>query len=50
MAVGDGIMSAITFRSDLKRVADPNGDRVIITLDGKVSRYRVSLTAVPEVL
>ncbi|BEI87939.1 uncharacterized protein CcaverHIS019_0106570 [Cutaneotrichosporon cavernicola] len=36
---GDGIMSAITFRSELKRVPDPNGDRVLITLDGKFLKY-----------
>jgi cyanate lyase len=50
MAVGDGIMSAITFRSDLKRVPDPNGDRVVITLDGKVGLYVGGLTPVPQVL
>ncbi|TXT12086.1 uncharacterized protein COLE_02496 [Cutaneotrichosporon oleaginosum] len=40
-AVGDGIMSAITFRSELKRVPDPSGDRVLITLDGKVRQRRM---------
>jgi hypothetical protein len=38
---GDGIMSAIDFRTSVKRVEDPKGDRVVITLDGKVRR-RVS--------
>jgi cyanate lyase len=31
----DGIMSAINFRLDVKRVPDPAGDRVVVTLDGK---------------
>jgi hypothetical protein len=34
---GDGIMSAIDFRTSVKRKEDPKGDRVVITLDGKVS-------------
>lgn len=33
---GDGIMSAIDFRTSLVRKPDPKGDRVVITLDGKV--------------
>jgi cyanate lyase len=37
---GDGIMSAINFRVDLERVADPAGDRVRITLDGKFLPYQ----------
>jgi cyanate lyase len=37
---GDGIMSAINFRLDVKRVADPAGDRVVITLDGKYLPYQ----------
>ncbi|MCA1681490.1 MAG: cyanase [Actinobacteria bacterium] len=37
---GDGIMSAINFRADIKRVADPAGDRVRITLDGKFLPYQ----------
>lgn len=32
---GDGIMSAIDFSMDIERKEDPNGDRVVITLDGK---------------
>lgn len=38
---GDGIMSAIDFRMDITRKADPAGDRVVITLDGKFLPYRV---------
>lgn len=30
-------MSAIDFRTSLVRKPDPKGDRVVITLDGKVS-------------
>jgi hypothetical protein len=30
-------MSAIDFRTSVKRKADPKGDRVVITMDGKVS-------------
>lgn len=29
-------MSAIDFRTSVKRKADPKGDRVVITMDGKV--------------
>jgi cyanate lyase len=32
---GDGIMSAIDFKMDLQREADPKGDRVSITMSGK---------------
>lgn len=32
---GDGIMSAIDFTMDIERKEDPDGDRVVITLDGK---------------
>ncbi|MFJ5921607.1 cyanase [Kitasatospora sp. NPDC092948] len=33
---GDGIISAINFRLDVKKVADPDGgERAVITLDGK---------------
>ncbi|WP_224991544.1 cyanase [Acinetobacter pittii] len=33
---GDGIISAINFKLDVKKVADPEGgDRAVITLDGK---------------
>jgi cyanate lyase len=38
---GDGIVSAIDFELDLQRVADPKGDRVVITLNGKFLPYRV---------
>ena len=37
---GDGIMSAINFRMDVKRVPDPAGDRVVVTLDGKFLPYQ----------
>jgi cyanate lyase len=37
---GDGIMSAINFRFDVQRQADPAGDRVVITLDGKFLPYQ----------
>lgn len=38
---GDGIMSAIDFELDFDRVADPKGDRVKLTLNGKFLPYRV---------
>ncbi|KQB84306.1 cyanase [Corynebacterium oculi] len=37
---GDGIMSAINFKVDFTRRPDPEGDRVVITLDGKFLDYR----------
>lgn len=37
---GDGIMSAIDFRMDLTREADPNGDRVQIVMSGKFLPYK----------
>lgn len=37
---GDGIMSAIDFTMALERVADPKGDRVQITLNGKFLPYK----------
>jgi cyanate lyase len=37
---GDGIMSAINFRARLRRLADPDGDRVELTFDGKFLEYR----------
>lgn len=37
---GDGIMSAIDFELSVERVADPNGDRVKLTLNGKFLPYR----------
>jgi cyanate lyase len=37
---GDGIMSAIDFTMDLKREADPKGDRVHISMSGKFLPYK----------
>jgi cyanate lyase len=37
---GDGIMSAIDFKMDLKREAHPAGDRVAITMSGKFLPYK----------
>ena len=37
---GDGIMSAIDFKMDLKREANPMGDRVAITMSGKFLPYK----------
>ncbi|HEY3607498.1 MAG TPA: cyanase [Pseudonocardiaceae bacterium] len=37
---GDGIMSAINFRIDVDRRADPGGDRVVVTMDGKFLQYQ----------
>ena len=37
---GDGIMSAIDFDMEFGRLADPNGDRVTITLTGKYLKYK----------
>jgi cyanate lyase len=37
---GDGIMSAIDFEMQVERVADPKGDRVKVTLNGKFLPYR----------
>jgi cyanate lyase len=37
---GDGIMSAIDFVMDIQRIADPKGDRVQITYNGKFLPYR----------
>lgn len=37
---GDGIMSAIDFNMDLEREANPNGDRVNITMSGKFLPYK----------
>lgn len=37
---GDGIMSAIDFNMDLQREANPNGDRVSITMSGKFLPYK----------
>lgn len=38
---GDGIVSAIDFELDLARVADPKGDRAVLTMNGKFLSYRV---------
>ncbi|MCQ4046559.1 cyanase [Streptantibioticus rubrisoli] len=37
---GDGIMSAVNFRLDVRRVPDPAGDRVVVVLDGKFLPYQ----------
>ncbi len=37
---GDGIMSAINFTVDVQRRPDPDGDRVVVTFDGKFLDYR----------
>ncbi len=37
---GDGIMSAINFRLDVRREHDPAGDRVVVVLDGKFLPYQ----------
>lgn len=37
---GDGIMSAIDFELKVARKADPKGDRVVVTMDGKFLPYR----------
>lgn len=38
---GDGIMSAIDFEMSVERVADPKGDRIKVTMNGKFLPYRV---------
>ena len=37
---GDGIMSAIDFKMDMKREPNPAGDRVNITMSGKFLPYK----------
>lgn len=37
---GDGIMSAIDFTMDMKKMEDPKGDRVVITMNGKFLPYK----------
>lgn len=37
---GDGIMSAINFKVDVQRRSDPQGDRVVVTFDGKFLDYQ----------
>lgn len=36
---GDGIMSAINFQISVERRPDPQGDRVVVTFDGKFLDY-----------
>ena len=38
---GDGIMSAIDFKMDLRREEDPMGDRVRIVMSGKFLPYKM---------
>jgi len=37
---GDGIMSAIDFTLDVQKKEDPDGDRVVVTMDGKFLPYK----------
>ncbi|GAB2866046.1 cyanase [Actinocorallia aurea] len=37
---GDGVMSSTDFRIDVQRIADPDGDRVRVTLDGRFEPFR----------
>jgi cyanate lyase len=37
---GDGIMSAIDFRMDIRKEEDPKGDRVVVTMNGKFLPYK----------
>ena len=37
---GDGIMSAIDFTLDVKKVESPKGDRIVVTMDGKFLAYK----------
>ncbi|KAM3091073.1 cyanase [Phormidesmis sp. 146-35] len=37
---GDGIMSAIDFTLNIEKEADPKGDRVVITMNGKFLPYK----------
>ena len=37
---GDGIMSAIDFSMDVNKEENPNGDRVVLTLNGKFLPYK----------
>jgi cyanate lyase len=37
---GDGIMSAINFKLSVARRPDPEGDRVVVTFDGKFLPYQ----------
>ncbi|MBY3622873.1 cyanase [Acinetobacter sp. CUI P1] len=38
--LGEGIMSAIDFQFDVQKQEDPNGDRIILTMNGKFLPYR----------
>jgi len=38
--LGDGIVSAVDFTMDVQRQADPKGDRVLITMNGKFLPYK----------
>jgi cyanate lyase len=38
--LGQHPMSAINFRLDVRREADPAGDRVVVVLDGKFLPYQ----------
>ena len=37
---GDGIMSAIDFTMNIQKEADPKGDRVVVTMNGKFLPYK----------
>ncbi|TYL48751.1 cyanase [Marinomonas sp. IMCC 4694] len=37
---GDGIMSAIDFSMQVEKIADPKGDRVLLTMNGKFLPYK----------
>jgi cyanate lyase len=37
---GEGIMSAIDFTMDIRKEADPKGDRVVVTYNGKFLPYK----------
>lgn len=40
LSFGDGIMNAIDFTLDIEKVADPQGDRVKVIMNGKFLRYK----------
>jgi cyanate lyase len=37
---GDGIMSAIDFTLDVRKEADPKGDRIVVVMNGKFLPYK----------
>ncbi|MGC1508663.1 cyanase [Ketobacter sp. MCCC 1A13808] len=37
---GDGIMSAIDFNMEVEKEENPNGDRVVVTMNGKFLKYK----------